>query len=63
MEQKDYEKIFEEYKQESQQQAQIEAGSSNPDGKEEVYRSGKMRMEILSLLKQVRVASWIILLP
>ena len=35
MEKKDFEKIYEEYKQESQQQAQIEAGDSNPDGKEE----------------------------
>ncbi|PGY15888.1 DUF3892 domain-containing protein [Bacillus sp. AFS031507] len=35
MEQKDFEQIYEEYKQESQQQAQIEAGDSNPDGKEE----------------------------
>ncbi|SMQ65156.1 intein N-terminal splicing region [Bacillus sp. OV166] len=34
MEQKDFEQIYEEYKQESQQQAQIEAGDSNPDGKE-----------------------------
>ena len=35
MEQKDYEKIYDEYKQDSQQQAQMEAGNSNPDGKEE----------------------------
>jgi hypothetical protein len=35
MDQKDFEQIYEEYKQESQQQAQIEAGDSNPDGKEE----------------------------
>jgi hypothetical protein len=35
VEQKDYEKIYQEYKQQSQQQAQIEAGNSNPDGKEE----------------------------
>jgi hypothetical protein len=35
MEQKDYQKIYEEYKQKSQQQAQMEAGQSNPDGKEE----------------------------
>ncbi|MFP5106796.1 DUF3892 domain-containing protein [Neobacillus sp. C211] len=35
MEQKDFEQIYEEYKQESQQQAQIEAGDSNPDGQEE----------------------------
>ncbi|MEH7484602.1 DUF3892 domain-containing protein [Neobacillus drentensis] len=35
MEKKDFEQIYEEYKQESQQQAQIEAGDSNPDGKEE----------------------------
>ncbi|WP_026573104.1 DUF3892 domain-containing protein [Bacillus sp. UNC438CL73TsuS30] len=35
MEQQDFEKIYEEYKQQSEQQAQIEAGSSNPDGKEE----------------------------
>ncbi|QIZ06712.1 DUF3892 domain-containing protein [Priestia megaterium] len=35
MEQKDFEQIYEEYKQESQQQARIEAGDSNPDGKEE----------------------------
>ncbi|MBT2728728.1 DUF3892 domain-containing protein [Bacillus sp. ISL-75] len=35
MEKKDFEQIYEEYKQESQQQAQMEAGDSNPDGKEE----------------------------
>ena len=35
MEEKDYQKIYEEYKQESQQQAQMEAGQSNPEGKEE----------------------------
>lgn len=35
MEQNEYEKIYEEYKQESQQQAQIEASHSNPAGKEE----------------------------
>ncbi|MBT2697382.1 DUF3892 domain-containing protein [Bacillus sp. ISL-40] len=35
MDQKDFEQIYEEYKQESQQQAQMEAGDSNPDGKEE----------------------------
>jgi hypothetical protein len=35
MDQKDFEQIYEEYKQESQQQARIEAGDSNPDGKEE----------------------------
>ncbi|MGF6952060.1 hypothetical protein QF028_004565 [Neobacillus sp. B4I6] len=35
MDQKDFEQIYEEYKQESQHQAQIEAGDSNPDGKEE----------------------------
>ncbi|MEH7746100.1 DUF3892 domain-containing protein [Neobacillus drentensis] len=35
MQQKNYEKIYEEYKQNSQQQAQREAGNSNPDGKEE----------------------------
>jgi hypothetical protein len=35
MENKDFEKVYEEYKQQSEQQAQIEAGQSNPDGKEE----------------------------
>jgi hypothetical protein len=35
MEDKDYQKIYEDYKQESQQQAQVEAAQSNPDGKEE----------------------------
>ncbi|MCM3115973.1 DUF3892 domain-containing protein [Neobacillus sp. MER 74] len=35
MEQKDFERIYDEYKQASQQQAQLEAGQSNPDGKEE----------------------------
>lgn len=35
MEQKDYEKIYEDYKQESLQEALIEAGNSNPTGKEE----------------------------
>lgn len=35
MEQQDFEKIFEQYKQQSRQQAQAEAGPSNPDGKEE----------------------------
>jgi len=35
MEQKDYEKIYQEYKQQSQQQARMEAGNSTPDGKEE----------------------------
>jgi hypothetical protein len=35
IEQNDYEKIYEEYKQESQQQAQIEASHSNTAGKEE----------------------------
>jgi hypothetical protein len=35
MEEKNYEKIFEEYKQPSEQQAQVESGQSNPDGKEE----------------------------
>ncbi|MDQ6595918.1 DUF3892 domain-containing protein [Bacillus salipaludis] len=35
MEQQDFEKIYEEYKQQSEQQAQIEAGNSNPNGKEE----------------------------
>nr|WP_263323292.1 DUF3892 domain-containing protein [Neobacillus sp. Marseille-Q6967] len=35
MEQQDFEKIFDQYKQQSTQQAQKEAGPSNPDGKEE----------------------------
>jgi hypothetical protein len=35
MEQKDYEKIYEEYKQKSEQQAQMEVGQRNLDGKEE----------------------------
>ena len=35
MEEKNFEKIYEEYKQQSEQQAQFEAGQSNPDGKEE----------------------------
>lgn len=36
MEEKDYDKIYEEYKQQSEQQAQLEANQSNPDGKEEI---------------------------
>ncbi|MDQ1004783.1 FtsZ-interacting cell division protein YlmF [Neobacillus niacini] len=35
MEDKDYEKIYEEYKQQSEHEAQAEASQSNPDGKEE----------------------------
>lgn len=35
MEQKDFEKIYQQYRQQSEQQAQMEAGSQNPDGKEE----------------------------
>ncbi|MDR7002866.1 DUF3892 domain-containing protein [Neobacillus niacini] len=35
MEQQDFEKIYQEYKQQSEQQAQLEAGNSNPNGKEE----------------------------
>ncbi|MCM3569745.1 DUF3892 domain-containing protein [Neobacillus mesonae] len=35
MEQKDFEKIYEQYKQQSEGQAQAEADRSNPDGKEE----------------------------
>ncbi|KGM46443.1 DUF3892 domain-containing protein [Neobacillus niacini] len=35
MEDKNFEKIYEEYKQQSEQQAQFEAGQSNPNGKEE----------------------------
>ena len=35
MENQDFEKVYEEYKQQSEQQAQVEAGQSNPDGKEE----------------------------
>jgi hypothetical protein len=35
MEQQDFEKIYDDYKQQSEQQAQREAGYSNPDGKEE----------------------------
>jgi hypothetical protein len=35
MEQKDYEKIYQDYKQQGEQQSQMEAGPSNPDGKEE----------------------------
>ncbi|MFP7299235.1 DUF3892 domain-containing protein [Neobacillus niacini] len=35
MEDKNYEKIYEEYKQQSEQQAHIEAAQGNPDGKEE----------------------------
>jgi hypothetical protein len=36
LEQKDFETIYEEYKQQSEQQAQMEADQSNPDGKDEV---------------------------
>jgi hypothetical protein len=35
MENQDFEKVYEEYKQQSEQQAHIEAGQSNQDGKEE----------------------------
>lgn len=35
MEQKDYEKIYDQYRQQSEQQAQMEANNSNPAGKEE----------------------------
>ncbi|MCM3765093.1 DUF3892 domain-containing protein [Neobacillus niacini] len=35
MEQKDFEKIYQQYRQQSEQQAQMEAGPSNPNGKEE----------------------------
>ncbi|MED3562763.1 DUF3892 domain-containing protein [Bacillus xiapuensis] len=35
MEQQDFEKIYKEYKQQGEHQAQMEAGNSNPDGKEE----------------------------
>lgn len=35
MEQKDYERIYKEYRQQSEQQAQVEAGHGNNDGKEE----------------------------
>ncbi|MEH7492838.1 DUF3892 domain-containing protein [Neobacillus niacini] len=35
MEDKNYEQIYEEYKLQSEQQAQVEASQSNPDGKEE----------------------------
>ncbi|MEW9050853.1 MAG: DUF3892 domain-containing protein [Neobacillus sp.] len=35
MEQQNYEKIYHDYKQQGEQQAQREAGLSNPDGKEE----------------------------
>lgn len=34
MEDKNFEKIYQEYKQQSEQQAQLEADQSNPDGKE-----------------------------
>lgn len=34
MEEKNFEKIYEEYKQQSEQQAQLEADQSNPHGKE-----------------------------
>jgi hypothetical protein len=36
MEEKSFEKIYEEYKQQSEQQAQLEATQSNPGGKEEI---------------------------
>ena len=36
MEEKNFEEIYEEYKQQSEQQAQFETGQSNPDGKEEI---------------------------
>jgi hypothetical protein len=35
MEGKNYEKIYEEYKQQSEHEAQVEASQSNPEGKEE----------------------------
>ena len=35
MEEKNYEKIYEDYKQQSEQQARDEAANDNPDGKEE----------------------------
>lgn len=35
MEQKDYEKIYRQYREQSELQAQMEAWQSNPDGKEE----------------------------
>ncbi|MCM3693788.1 DUF3892 domain-containing protein [Neobacillus niacini] len=35
MEGKNYEEIYEEYKHQSEQQAQVEAANSNPEGKEE----------------------------
>lgn len=35
MEQKDFEKVYEQYKQQGEQQAQAEAGKTNPDGREE----------------------------
>lgn len=35
LEEKNYEKIYDEYKQQSEQQAQLEAAHGNPDGKEE----------------------------
>jgi hypothetical protein len=36
MEQNDYEKIYDQYRQQSEQQAQVEAGQGNSDGKEEI---------------------------
>lgn len=35
MDQRDFEQIYEQYKQQGEQQAQMEAGQSNPNGKEE----------------------------
>lgn len=35
MDQKDFEKVYEQYKQQGEQQAQSEAGETNPDGREE----------------------------
>jgi hypothetical protein len=34
MEDKDYEKIYEEYKQQSELEAQVEASQNNPEGKD-----------------------------
>ena len=36
MEQKDYEKIYDQYRQESEQQAKVEADQGDNDGKEEI---------------------------
>lgn len=36
MDQNDYEKIYDQYRQQSEQQAQVEAGQGNSDGKEEI---------------------------